>query len=66
MEAMVVDENKSVLLRWELKFFHANFAGKKLRYCFVHQHFRFVTWSRKEEGIPGNKSAQNLTVGEFL
>ena len=61
-----MDENKSVLLRWELKFFDANFAGEKLRYCFVHQHFRFVTWSRKKEGIPGNKSAQNLTVGEFL
>ena len=30
MEAMVVDKYKSVLLRWELKFFfHANFAVKK-------------------------------------
>ena len=66
MKAMVVDKYKSVFLRWELKFFHANFAGKKFRYCFVHQHFRLVTWSRKKEGIPGNKSAQNLVVGEFL
>ena len=29
MEAMVVDKYKSVLLPWELKFFHANFAVKK-------------------------------------
>ena len=66
MEAMVVDKYKSVLLRWELKFFHANFAGKNYAIVLSINISALSRGHAKKEGIPGNKSAQNLVVGEFL
>jgi len=59
---MVVDKNKSVLLRWELKFFSCKFCVEKITLLFS----ALSRGHAKKEGIPGNKSAQNLIVGEFL
>ena len=48
--AMLVDENKTVSLHWELNSDSCKFCEEKF-YCFVQQHDHLVTWLKISNNI---------------